>query len=258
MSSPLCRKDVCGFLRALLATRSLCEKLVALDVIRMLKVLALTFDQIIVSISSSGRPVVCDPRIAIWMLQHGEDENSLEEVALNLLASGKAGVEDKIVAALVQLLSSSSVGRRKRSKKSSRSEALHPTSTTGADKARQRSIFEAIISFHIMPLLERALEEHSMLDHFIGEIFFPPSTVTFKKCLGERKPLTRVLSEVEMKTALTLVHSDLNGFGFSVRESDKLRRILLGKLDELEAEAYKLAGRKFRLSSSSDICQVSP
>ena len=50
--------------------------------------------------------------------------------------------------------------------------------------------------------------------------------------------------------------SDLNGFGFCDREIEKLRQILDAKLNEIEADAYRLAGRKFRLHSSDDVCQI--
>jgi DNA polymerase theta len=50
--------------------------------------------------------------------------------------------------------------------------------------------------------------------------------------------------------------SDLNGFGFCDREIEKLRQILDVKLNEIEADAYRLASRKFRLHSSDDVCQI--
>ena len=50
--------------------------------------------------------------------------------------------------------------------------------------------------------------------------------------------------------------SDLNGFGFSEEENEKLRSILGTKLKQLENVAYKLADRTFQLNSCSDVCQV--
>lgn len=50
--------------------------------------------------------------------------------------------------------------------------------------------------------------------------------------------------------------SDLNGFGFSEKENEKLRSILVMKLKQLENVAYKLANRTFQLNSCSDVCQI--
>ena len=53
-----------------------------------------------------------------------------------------------------------------------------------------------------------------------------------------------------------LAHMELNGFGFCEDESEKQRKIIIARLEELEEEAYLLAGRLFALTSPEDICQV--
>ena len=50
--------------------------------------------------------------------------------------------------------------------------------------------------------------------------------------------------------------SDLNGFGFSDEENEKLRHILSTKLKQLETTAYKLADKTFQLNSPTDVCQI--
>ena len=59
-----------------------------------------------------------------------------------------------------------------------------------------------------------------------------------------------------MPVAICLAKCDSNGFGFSEKECSRQRRILRTRMEELEGEAHRLAGRSFRLSSSQEIAQV--
>ena len=59
-----------------------------------------------------------------------------------------------------------------------------------------------------------------------------------------------------MPALASLAHMELNGFGFSDDECEKQRKIIIARLDELEQEAYRLAGRNFALTSPDDVCQV--
>ena len=55
---------------------------------------------------------------------------------------------------------------------------------------------------------------------------------------------------------LTLARMELNGIGFSLSESERQRKIISTRMEELEIEAYGLAGHEFSLTSVDDICQV--
>ncbi len=62
--------------------------------------------------------------------------------------------------------------------------------------------------------------------------------------------------DVEMPALVSLAHMELNGFGFSEDECERQRKIIVARLEELEQEAYRLAGRTFALTSPEDVCQV--
>ena len=62
--------------------------------------------------------------------------------------------------------------------------------------------------------------------------------------------------DVEMPALVCLGHMELNGFGFSEDECERQRKIIVARLEELEQEAYRLAGRTFALTSPEDVCQV--
>jgi DNA polymerase I-like protein with 3'-5' exonuclease and polymerase domains len=49
---------------------------------------------------------------------------------------------------------------------------------------------------------------------------------------------------------------ELNGIGFSRKEAECLRDILVQQLKALERHAYKLAGHTFSLTSSADVSKV--
>ena len=59
-----------------------------------------------------------------------------------------------------------------------------------------------------------------------------------------------------MPAFVSLAKMELNGFGFSEDECQRQRKIIVARLEELEQEAYRLAGRQFPLTSPEDICQV--
>ena len=59
-----------------------------------------------------------------------------------------------------------------------------------------------------------------------------------------------------MPAFVCLAKMELNGFGFSEDECEKQRKIIVARLEELEQEAYTLAGRPFSLTSPEDVCQV--
>ena len=59
-----------------------------------------------------------------------------------------------------------------------------------------------------------------------------------------------------MPAFVCLAKMELNGFGFSEDECEKQRKIIVARLEELEQEAYTLAGRPFSLTSPEDGCQV--
>ena len=63
-------------------------------------------------------------------------------------------------------------------------------------------------------------------------------------------------SDVEMPTVSILAKLEINGIGFSFENCFKLRDELQQHLVQLEQEAYKLAGRKFVLSSPHDTGRV--
>lgn len=60
-----------------------------------------------------------------------------------------------------------------------------------------------------------------------------------------------------MPSIATLARMELNGVGFSEKECETQKKIILARMAQLESEAYKLAGHTFSLTSTDDICQVS-
>ena len=68
--------------------------------------------------------------------------------------------------------------------------------------------------------------------------------------------LISAFEKVEMPSILTLTSMELNGFGFSMDECEKQRKVLMARLEELEEKAYKEAKRNFSMTSSDDICRL--
>ena len=63
-------------------------------------------------------------------------------------------------------------------------------------------------------------------------------------------------SEYEMPSIVSLVRMELNGVGFSASESERQKKILTARMDELESEAFRLVGHPFQMTSPEDISQV--
>ena len=53
-----------------------------------------------------------------------------------------------------------------------------------------------------------------------------------------------------------LARMELNGFGFSTEQCEKLKQTLLRKANNIEAKARELAGRPFSMNSPEDIAQL--
>ena len=59
-----------------------------------------------------------------------------------------------------------------------------------------------------------------------------------------------------MPSIVSLVRMELNGVGFSEVESERQKKILMARMDELESEAFRLVGHPFQMTSPDSICQV--
>lgn len=59
-----------------------------------------------------------------------------------------------------------------------------------------------------------------------------------------------------MPVSSCLARMELNGFGFSEAECERLKSVLQAKLRTLEQEAYRLANHSFSLTSLEDVAQV--
>ncbi|XP_056266313.1 DNA polymerase theta isoform X3 [Pseudoliparis swirei] len=74
--------------------------------------------------------------------------------------------------------------------------------------------------------------------------------------LLEKDGMLGVFRSVEMPSQVSLAVLELNGLGFSVRESERQKHVMQAKLAALESQAYDLAGHSFSLTSVDDIAQV--
>ncbi|XP_069491929.1 DNA polymerase theta [Ambystoma mexicanum] len=102
----------------------------------------------------------------------------------------------------------------------------------GADpdnSGRYRASMEAVLVFAIMNQLNTLLHKEHLQDAF---------------------------HNVEMPTQYCLALLELNGIGFSTEECDAQKHIMQAKLNEIEAQAYQLAGHSFSLTSPDDIAEV--
>ena len=59
-----------------------------------------------------------------------------------------------------------------------------------------------------------------------------------------------------MRSQMCLSRMELNGVGFSSVESERQRKIIITRMEELEEIAYNLAGEPFSLTSPEEICKV--
>lgn len=62
--------------------------------------------------------------------------------------------------------------------------------------------------------------------------------------------------KVEMPTQYCLALLELNGIGFSTVACETQKHIMQAKLNEIETQAYQLAGHSFSLTSPDDIAEV--
>ncbi|TRY77125.1 hypothetical protein TCAL_15974 [Tigriopus californicus] len=93
----------------------------------------------------------------------------------------------------------------------------------GKNPARLRAVSECLLAWRVMRKLQSELESIGMW---------------------------RAFTDVEMPSILTLLQMELNGVGFSEDEAERQRKIIVARMADLEADAYRLAGREFALSSS--------
>ena len=96
-------------------------------------------------------------------------------------------------------------------------------------KPRSRAVAESVLVLNLMKPLSEKLQNEGL-------------------CLAFEK--------IEMPSILILTSMELNGFGFSMDECEKQRKVLLARLDELEEKAYKEAKRNFSMTSAEDICRL--
>ncbi|XP_075761239.1 DNA polymerase theta isoform X3 [Pelodiscus sinensis] len=74
--------------------------------------------------------------------------------------------------------------------------------------------------------------------------------------LLQKENLTDVFHKVEMPTQYCLALLELNGIGFSTTECETQKQVMQAKLNEIEAQAYQMAGHSFSLTSPDDIAEV--
>ncbi|XP_044856994.1 DNA polymerase theta [Mauremys mutica] len=74
--------------------------------------------------------------------------------------------------------------------------------------------------------------------------------------LLQKENLTDVFHKVEMPTQYCLALLELNGIGFSTTECETQKHVMQAKLNEIEAQAYQMAGHSFSLTSPDDIAEV--
>ncbi|KAM4700701.1 DNA polymerase theta [Discoglossus pictus] len=102
-------------------------------------------------------------------------------------------------------------------------------STSSDQSGRFRASIESVLVFSIMDKLNSLLEKENLLD---------------------------VFSRIEMPTQYCLALLELNGIGFGTEECETQKHIMQAKLNEIEAQAYQLAGHTFSLTSPDDVAQV--
>ena len=96
-------------------------------------------------------------------------------------------------------------------------------------KPRSRAVAESVLVMHLVKPLSDKLTNEGLISAF---------------------------EKIEMPSILTLTSMELNGFGFSMDECEKQRKVLIARLDELEEKAYQKAKRNFSMTSSEDICRL--
>ncbi|KAM9319608.1 DNA polymerase theta [Gastrophryne carolinensis] len=99
----------------------------------------------------------------------------------------------------------------------------------GDQSGRCRAAIESVLVFGVMSRLNGMLEKEKLQD---------------------------VFCKVEMPTHYCLALLELNGIGFSTEECETQKHVMQAKLNEIEAQAYQLAGRSFSLTSPDDVAQL--
>ena len=92
----------------------------------------------------------------------------------------------------------------------------------------------------------RAVAESTLVNNLIQPL----------KAKLQNEGLMVAFENVEMPSISILSSMELNGFGFSIDECEKQRKVLLARMDELEEKAYKAAKRPFSMTSPDDICRL--
>ncbi|XP_067402091.1 DNA polymerase theta [Emydura macquarii macquarii] len=82
------------------------------------------------------------------------------------------------------------------------------------------------------------------------------NTMNRLNALLQKENLTDVFHKVEMPTQYCLALLEMNGIGFSTAECETQKQVMQAKLNEIEAQAYQMAGHSFSLTSSDDIAEV--
>ena len=96
-------------------------------------------------------------------------------------------------------------------------------------KPRSRAIAESVIVHHLVPILTNKLKMAGLFQSF---------------------------EAIEMPTIISLVHMELNGFGFCQKECEKQRKVVVTRLNELEEQAYKLGMGFTKNVNNNNFCSL--
>uniref|UniRef100_A0A8C8S5R2 DNA polymerase theta n=1 Tax=Pelusios castaneus TaxID=367368 RepID=A0A8C8S5R2_9SAUR len=137
--------------------------------------------------------------------------------------------------------------------------------------AKERTLHNMVTNFlpHELPLLEgigtgqgvqslglSASADHSGRYRAAIESVLIFNTMNRLNALLQKENLTDVFHKVEMPTQYCLALLELNGIGFSTAECENQKQVMQTKLNEIEAQAYQVAGHSFSLTSPDDIAEV--
>ncbi len=169
------------------------------------------------TLSNSGSTAFVDPKVGHWVLNPGDQKN--DEKSLSWLTM----TFKPDLSGMLQTLGSSK-GNGSVAMSGNPAEQFRT-----AASPRSRAVAEVILARQIMLEIKTKLVQDG---------------------------LYKIFKEVEMPSILSVAGMELNGFGFCNDESERQRKILLAKMEELEQEAYKLAKRPFSLTSPEDTSKV--
>ncbi|KYO22450.1 DNA polymerase theta isoform B [Alligator mississippiensis] len=137
--------------------------------------------------------------------------------------------------------------------------------------SKERTLHNMVTSFlpHELPLLEgigtgqgvQSLGLSASADHSGRYRAAVESVLIFGimnqlNTLLQKENLTDAFCKVEMPTQYCLALLELNGIGFSTVACETQKHIMQAKLNEIETQAYQLAGHSFSLTSPDDIAEV--